>query len=204
MRRSKAATGKYYAGPTWEAADGSKITGKQVAVAPASAGNIPFQLVKTEPGSGALKDVTYIQRVNTKGGVAPSDACNAVDEGHEKDRALLRRLRVLQGGIGNKNLRADQARPRVARPRPTSLDGVGLVRRRDRSAERSAPAARPSSDRSRRRPSRPAAAAGRRPAADRDHHASAARELLTSGSGIEGAAAVTMMRSNGARSGHPS
>ena len=30
--------GKYYAGPTWEAADGSKVTGKQVAVAPATAG----------------------------------------------------------------------------------------------------------------------------------------------------------------------
>ena len=81
---SKTATGKYYAGPTWEAADGSKITGKQVAVAPASAGNIPFQLVKTDPGSGALKDVTYIQRVNTKGGVAPADACSASMTGMKK------------------------------------------------------------------------------------------------------------------------
>ena len=26
--------GKYYGGPTWEAADGSKVTGKQLAVAP--------------------------------------------------------------------------------------------------------------------------------------------------------------------------
>ncbi len=34
--------GKYYAGPTWESADGSKVTGKQVAVAPASPGNIPL------------------------------------------------------------------------------------------------------------------------------------------------------------------
>ena len=82
--KSKAAMGKYYAGPTWEAADGGKITGKQVAVAPASAGNIPFQLVKTEPGSGSLKDVTYIQRVNTKGGVAPADPCNASVKGLKK------------------------------------------------------------------------------------------------------------------------
>lgn len=74
--KSKAAMGKYYAGPTWEASDGSKITGKQVAVAPASTGNIPFQLVKTDPGSGAMKGVTYIQRVNTKGGVAPSQPCD--------------------------------------------------------------------------------------------------------------------------------
>ena len=82
--KTKAAMGKYYGGPTWETSDGSKITGKQVAVAPASAGNIPFQLVKTEPGSGALKDVTYIQRVNTKGGVAPSDPCTASNKDAKK------------------------------------------------------------------------------------------------------------------------
>ncbi len=66
--------------------DGSKITGKQVAVAPAAAGNIPMQLVKTEPavGSGSMTGVTYIQRVNTKGGVAPTDACTATMAGQKK------------------------------------------------------------------------------------------------------------------------
>jgi len=82
--KTRTAMGKYYAGPTWEAADGSKITGKQVGIAPASAGNIPFQLVKTEGGTGAMKDVTYIQRVNTKGGVAPKDACTASMKGSKK------------------------------------------------------------------------------------------------------------------------
>ena len=78
--------GKYYAGPTWESMDGSKITGKQIAVAPAAAGNIPMQLVKTEPavGSGSMTGVTYIQRVNTKGGVAPTDACTAAMAGQKK------------------------------------------------------------------------------------------------------------------------
>ena len=79
--KSMAATGRYYAGPTWESNDGSKITGKQVGVAPAGAGNIPFQLVKAEGGSGAMKDVTYIQRVNTKGGVAPAAPCDASARG---------------------------------------------------------------------------------------------------------------------------
>ena len=53
--------GKYYGGPTWEANDGSKVTGKQVAVAPASPGNIPLQLVKAEPamGKGAKQQVGY-------------------------------------------------------------------------------------------------------------------------------------------------
>ena len=44
--------GKYYGGPTWEATDGSKVTGKQVAVAPAAAGAIPLQLVKANPAEG--------------------------------------------------------------------------------------------------------------------------------------------------------
>ena len=69
--------GKYYAGPTWEAADSSKVTGKQVAIAPASAGNIPLQLVKAEPAMG----VSYIQRLNTKGGVAPATTCDAMGKG---------------------------------------------------------------------------------------------------------------------------
>jgi hypothetical protein len=79
--KSMAPMGKYYGGPTWETNDGAKVTGKQVAVAPASAGNIPFQLVKAEGGSGMLKDVTYIQRVNTKGGVAPAMPCDATTKG---------------------------------------------------------------------------------------------------------------------------
>ena len=77
------AVGKYYAGPTWEASDGSKVTGKQVAVAPGGTGNIPLQLVKTEPamGAGAMTGVSYIQRLNTKGGVAPMAVCDAGAKG---------------------------------------------------------------------------------------------------------------------------
>jgi len=73
--------GRHYGGPTWEANDGSKVTGKQLAVAPGAAGSIPFQLVKAEGGTGAMKDVTYIQRVNTQGGVAPAAPCDAAARG---------------------------------------------------------------------------------------------------------------------------
>lgn len=75
--------GKYYAGPTWEAGDGSRVTGKQVAVAPAAPGSIPLQLVKAEPavGAGAMQGVTYIQRLNTRGGLAPSTACSGATAG---------------------------------------------------------------------------------------------------------------------------
>ena len=79
--------GKYYGGPTWESMDGSKVTGKQVAVAPGMAGSIPLQLVKAEPamGTGAMTGVTYIQRLNTKGGVAPADPCGAATAGMKKN-----------------------------------------------------------------------------------------------------------------------
>ena len=86
MSSDRKTVGKYYAGPTWESTDGSKITGKQVAVAPGGSGNIPLQLVKTDPamGAGAMNGVTYIQRINTKGGVAPTTACDAAGMGKKQ------------------------------------------------------------------------------------------------------------------------
>ena len=62
---------------TWQANDGSAITGAQLAVAPAAAGSIPLQLVKANPatGNGAMSGISYIQRVATQGGVAPAMPC---------------------------------------------------------------------------------------------------------------------------------
>ena len=77
---SDAIVGKYYGGPTWEHGDGSKVTGKQLAVSPAPvAGNIPWQLVQATPttGPGMLAGVTYIQRINTNAGIAPSEPCTS-------------------------------------------------------------------------------------------------------------------------------
>lgn len=85
--RSGKAVGKYFGPPaTWASNDGSKVTATQLAVAPAGAGNIPFQLVKANPamGSGAMTGVTYIQRVATKGGVAPASACSAGNAGSKE------------------------------------------------------------------------------------------------------------------------
>jgi hypothetical protein len=76
--------GRYYGPPaTWESNDASKLTGTQVAVAPAMTGSIPLQLVKANPamGSGAMNGVTYIQRVATAGGVAPAAVCDAQGKG---------------------------------------------------------------------------------------------------------------------------
>ncbi len=86
---SQKSVGKYYAGPTWESNDGSKVTGKQLAVAPGGAGNIPLQLVKADPatGMGAMQGVTHIQRLNTKGGVAPAASCTAAEKGQRQQVA---------------------------------------------------------------------------------------------------------------------
>lgn len=79
--------GKYYGPPaTWESADGVKITGTQQAVSSNGSGNIPLQLVKANPatGSGAWNGVTYIQRLATVGGVAPTSTCSADTKGHKQ------------------------------------------------------------------------------------------------------------------------
>ncbi len=81
--RSGKPVGTYFGPPaTWQAQDGSKITGTQLAVAPAGAGNLPYQLVKANPaeGKGAMSGVSYIQRVALKGGVAPSTECSAANK----------------------------------------------------------------------------------------------------------------------------
>lgn len=76
--------GSYYGPPaTWEALDGSKLTATQLAVSPNGDGNIPLQLVEANPaeGEGAMNGVTYIQRLDTQGGVAPNVDCGTDNEG---------------------------------------------------------------------------------------------------------------------------
>jgi len=70
--------GTHYAGPAWEAADGSKVIGAVKARADApQAGAIPWLLLSTRSvaGEGAFSKVSSIQRVSTTGGVAPAGAC---------------------------------------------------------------------------------------------------------------------------------
>jgi hypothetical protein len=85
--KSDALVGRHYGGPTWEYGDDSKVTGKVVADSPApAAGNIPWLLLQGTPAArgGVLAGVTYVQRVNTNGGVSPSDACSAATAGTKK------------------------------------------------------------------------------------------------------------------------
>lgn len=76
---------KHYAGPTWEAPDGSKITGKVLRQAPNTRepDSIPLLLLQATStgGPGVLAGTRYVQRLNTQGGQALPQACT--QEGQE-------------------------------------------------------------------------------------------------------------------------
>ena len=72
----------HYAGPTWEARDGSTVVGKRDAGVPGAPGAVDWLRLKaTSTAAGAdgdrLAGTTYIQRIHTVGGVAPAGACAA-------------------------------------------------------------------------------------------------------------------------------
>jgi hypothetical protein len=67
--------GTHYAGPTWEANDGSTVVGARLEDCAPYPGAIPWLLLRASAntGHGRFARVTYIQRVNTIGGTAPSE-----------------------------------------------------------------------------------------------------------------------------------
>jgi hypothetical protein len=78
--------GKHYAGPTWEAEDGSKVVGEAKARDPGpDAGAIPWLLLgaKSTSGTGIFGQITTIQRLNTQGGKAPAEGCSQAQAGAE-------------------------------------------------------------------------------------------------------------------------
>jgi hypothetical protein len=78
--------GKHFAGPSWEANDGSRVVGKAVANVPSPDPNSVAWLLVTvvsHEGNGTLASVTSIQRVNTQGGKAPATGCDAAHDGQE-------------------------------------------------------------------------------------------------------------------------
>ncbi|WP_169805994.1 DUF3455 domain-containing protein [Azohydromonas lata] len=74
-----------YGGPTWKSVDGSKVVGLPLAAAPAGEGHLPLQLLRAAgtSGQGTMQGVSYIQRLNTRGGAAPHQPCDARRVGRE-------------------------------------------------------------------------------------------------------------------------
>src|SRR5262245_59445950 len=63
--------GTHYAGPTWESVLGGKVVATRVEGCSPDPASIPWLLLRTTSADGVLGSVTFIQRVNTKGGLAP-------------------------------------------------------------------------------------------------------------------------------------
>ena len=78
--------GRHGAGPVWEALDGSRVsaTVKSRADAPDKR-DIPWLLLtaRSTGPAGAYSNVTSIQRVNTVGGIAPANGCDAATVGQQ-------------------------------------------------------------------------------------------------------------------------
>ena len=77
--RSGAILGRHFEGPTWEHGDGSRVTGKLIAdTAAPGPGDIRWLLLQGVGTSapGVLAGATYVQRIETQGGIAPSEACS--------------------------------------------------------------------------------------------------------------------------------
>ena len=73
--------GIHYAGPTWESSSGSKVVGTVLERCP-QPGTIPW--LKLDAASndtpGIFQGITFIQRINTEGGIAPSEPGDFVGE----------------------------------------------------------------------------------------------------------------------------
>jgi len=72
--------GKHYAGPTWESHDGSTVVGKKLVGFTADPTAIPellLQAVSNTGVDGHMSNVTYVQRLDTVGGLAPTTGCDA-------------------------------------------------------------------------------------------------------------------------------
>lgn len=66
--------GIHYAGPTWESNNGGKVAATRLQACTPDSSAIPWLLLQTSStdGPGGFNSVTYLQRVNTVGGLAPT------------------------------------------------------------------------------------------------------------------------------------
>lgn len=82
LDRSGRLLGKHYAGPTWESLDGSSVSGEVKARDPGPTSSaIPWLLLsaKTTTGAGVFSTTKSVQRLETVGGIAPTEPCSAAN-----------------------------------------------------------------------------------------------------------------------------
>ncbi|MDI1293952.1 MAG: DUF3455 domain-containing protein [Methylobacter sp.] len=79
--------GNHRAGPLWEYKEGSRVVGRvvnKIDKAPGKAISWLLVEVVSHKGDGLFSDVSFINRVNTNGGLPPSSGCTANHLGSEK------------------------------------------------------------------------------------------------------------------------
>jgi len=79
--------GNHTAGPLWEYKEGSRVVGrvvKKVDIAPGSSISWLLVEVVSHKGDGLFSNVSFINRINTHGGLPPSSGCDANHLGSEK------------------------------------------------------------------------------------------------------------------------
>jgi hypothetical protein len=83
LYKKRKITGTHYAGPTWRSKDGSTVVGSKIAAATPDASAIPWLLLGavSTTGNGTMTGVTFIQRLETTGGLAPATGCDATTVG---------------------------------------------------------------------------------------------------------------------------
>ena len=74
--------GTHYRGPVWESNSGSKVTGARLFGCQPDPTAIPWLLLEgvSTSGPGIFSSVTYVQRVNTTGGLAPATPGSSIGE----------------------------------------------------------------------------------------------------------------------------
>lgn len=80
--------GRHFAGPTWAARDGSTVVGAVLAQAASlDLHSVAWLLLKvtSRHGSGVLNNVAFVRRIETEGGLAPAQGCDAAHE-QEQER----------------------------------------------------------------------------------------------------------------------
>lgn len=78
--------GHHFAGPSWQAEDGSTVVGKPLVASRApQAGAVPWLVLaaKSHAGTGLFAAVSYIVRSATEGGAAPANGCDQAHVGNE-------------------------------------------------------------------------------------------------------------------------
>jgi Protein of unknown function (DUF3455) len=86
LNRRGEVVGQHFAGPTWQGHDGSAVAGEVLERADSpDTGSIPWLLLeaKARTGSGAFSTITFVQRLDTAGGAAPAEGCDADHAGDE-------------------------------------------------------------------------------------------------------------------------